>query len=224
MILDDGGWTAVRLSAWLAISVAPAYVVAGAWLAWALEFGLKRPGWLDILVTVPVAFPPVVIGFGLLWLLGRQSALGQSLSRMGIDFVFSFAGLWLAAVVAGLPLVVKTLQASLQTQGRELHETALDLGCRPIQAYWLVHLPLARGALASGVLLALARGMGEVGISLMLGGNILGRTETLSLAIFNAVTTGEYRQGAVLSAVLGAFCLLLFLLVRFFQPPSRVYR
>lgn len=218
---EDGTWAALQLSGWLALSVAPAYLLVGAWLAWALEFGLRRPGWLDALVTLPVAFPPVVIGFVLLWLLGRQSPLGQALAGLGIDFVFSFAGLWLAAFVAGLPLAVKTLQAALQTQGRELHETALDLGCRPVQAYWLVHLPLARAALASGVLLALARGMGEVGISLMLGGNILGRTETLSLAIFNAVTTGEYRQGAWLSAGLGLFCLGLFALVRLFTPSRK---
>ncbi len=218
---EDGAWAALRLSGWLALSVTPAYLLVGAWLAWALEFGLRRPGWLDALVTLPVAFPPVVIGFVLLWLLGRQSPLGQALAGLGIDFVFSFAGLWLAAFVAGLPLAVKTLQAALQTQGRELHETALDLGCRPAQAYWLVHLPLARAALASGVLLALARGMGEVGISLMLGGNILGRTETLSLAIFNAVTTGEYRQGAWLSVGLGVFCLGLFALVRLFTPSRK---
>lgn len=218
---EDSAWAALQLSGWLALSVTPAYLLVGAWLAWALEFGLRRPGWLDALVTLPVAFPPVVIGFVLLWLLGRQSPLGQALASLGIDFVFSFAGLWLAAFIAGLPLVVKTLQAALQTQGRELHETALDLGCRPAQAYWLVHLPLARAALASGVLLALARGMGEVGISLMLGGNILGRTETLSLAIFNAVTTGEYRQGAWLSAGLGLFCLGLFALVRLFTPSRK---
>ena len=218
---EEGAWAALQLSGWLALSVTPAYLLVGAWLAWALEFGLRRPGWLDALVTLPVAFPPVVIGFVLLWLLGRQSPLGQALAGLGIDFVFSFAGLWLAAFVAGLPLAVKTLQAALQTQGRELHETALDLGCRPVQAYWLVHLPLARAALASGVLLALARGMGEVGISLMLGGNILGRTETLSLAIFNAVTTGEYRQGAWLSVGLGVFCLGLFALVRLFTPSRK---
>ncbi|WP_374407502.1 molybdate ABC transporter permease subunit [Hydrogenophaga sp.] len=220
-MFDDSAWAALRLSAWLAVTVSPAYVLAGAWLAWALEFGLRRPGWLDLVVTLPVAFPPVVIGFVLLWALGRQSPLGRSLAALGVDFVFSFAGLWLAAFVAGLPLAVKTLQAALQTQSRELHETALNLGCRPWQAYWLVHLPIARAALASGVLLALARGMGEVGISLMLGGNILGRTETLSLAIFNAVTAGEYRQGAGLSALLGAFCLLLFGLVRLFNPARK---
>jgi molybdate transport system permease protein len=135
-----------------------------------------------------------------------------------VDFVFSFAGLWLAAFISGLPLAVKTLQTALQTQPRELHETALTLGCKPFSAFWLVHLPIARVALLTGVLLALARGMGEVGISLMLGGNILGRTETLSLAIFNAVTAGELQQGAVLSVLLGGFCLALFGLVHLLQP------
>ncbi|MDR3369522.1 ABC transporter permease subunit [Rhodoferax sp.] len=207
-------WLSVRLALW----VLPAYVLAGSLLAWALVFGLKRPGWLDALVTLPIAFPPVVIGFVLLWLLGRQTALGQLLATMDISFVFSFAGLWLAAFISGVPLVVKTLQAALEMQSRDMHETALTLGCTPFAAFWLVHLPIARSALLTGVLLALARGMGEVGISLMLGGNILGRTETLSLSIFNSVTTGDYRQGAVLSGLLGGVCLSLLALVRWLQP------
>ena len=219
MSLSEPALAAVWLSARLALTVTPAYLLVGALLAWALVFGLTRPGWLDALVTVPIAFPPVVLGFGLLWLLGRQGPLGRWLQAVGVDFVFSFAGLWLAAFVSGLPMVVKTLQTALQTQPRALHETALTLGCRPFAAFWLVHLPIARVALLSGVLLALARGMGEVGISLMLGGNILGRTETLSLAIFNAVTAGEVTEGAVLSALLGGFCLALFGLVRWLHPP-----
>jgi molybdate transport system permease protein len=154
-------------------------------------------------------------------LLGRQTPLGQTLAAWHLGFVFSFLGLWLAAFVAGLPLVVKTLQAALQMQPRELHETALTLGCKPFAAFWLVHLPIARTALLTGVLLALARGMGEVGISLMLGGNILGRTETLSLAIFNSVTAGDYQQSALLSALLGGFCLGLLALVRWLQPQTR---
>lgn len=218
MTLSDPALAALWLSTRLALTVAPAYLLVGALLAWALVFGLKRPGWLDALVTVPIAFPPVVLGFGLLWLLGRQSPLGHWLQTVGVDFVFSFAGLWLAAFISGLPLAVKTLQTALQTQPRELHETALTLGCKPFAAFWLVHLPIARVALLTGVLLALARGMGEVGISLMLGGNILGRTETLSLAIFNAVTAGELQQGAVLSVLLGGFCLALFGLVHLLQP------
>jgi molybdate transport system permease protein len=217
-MLSDDALAALWLSVRLALWVLPAYVLAGALLAWALVFGLKRPGWLDALVTLPMAFPPVVIGFGLLWLLGRQTALGQLLGAMDVGFVFSFAGLWLAAFISGVPLVVKTLQTALEMQPRDLHETALTLGCKPFAAFWLVHLPIARSALLTGVLLALARGMGEVGISLMLGGNILGRTETLSLSIFNSVTTGDYRQGALLSSLLGGFCLGLLALVRWLQP------
>lgn len=220
-MLSDDALAALWLSARLALWVLPAYVLAGALLAWALVFGLKRPGWLDALVTLPIAFPPVVIGFALLWLLGRQTALGQLLAAMDIGLVFSFAGLWLAAFIAGVPLVVKTLQTALQTQPRDLHETALTLGCTPFSAFWLVHLPIARSALLTGVLLALARGMGEVGISLMLGGNILGRTETLSLSIFNAVTTGDYRQGALLSSLLGGICLGLLAVVRWLQPTGQ---
>jgi molybdate transport system permease protein len=219
--LSDEAWAALCLSARLALWVTPAYGLVGALLAWALVFGLKRPGWLDALVTIPIAFPPVVIGFALLWLLGRQTLLGQTLTAWGLGFVFSFAGLWLAAFVSGLPLVVKTLQTALQMQPRELHETALTLGCKPFAAFWLVHLPIARAALLTGVLLALARGLGEVGISLMLGGNILGRTETLSLAIFNSVTAGDYQQGAWLSGLLGGFCLSLLALVRWMQPKTQ---
>lgn len=220
-MLDAQAWAALELSLRLLVLMVPAYVAAGAFLAWALVFGLRRPAWLDMLVTLPIAFPPVVIGFVLLWLLGRQSPLGRGLALVGVDMVFSFAGLWLAEFIAGVPLVVKTLQAALQTQPRDMHETALDLGCRPVAAYCLVHLPVAKAALATGTLLAMARGMGEVGISLMLGGNILGRTETLSLAIFNAVTAGDYRQGAWLSVCLGGFCLGLFALVHLFQPRSK---
>ena len=208
---------ALWLSTRLAVLLVPAYVLGAALLAWLLVFRLERSAWLDALVTVPVVFPPVVIGFALLWLLGRETPLGQLLLAWHVSPVFHFSGLWLAAFIAGLPLAVKPLQTALQTQPRALHETALTLGCRPRCAYLRVHLPLALPALLSGLLLALARGMGEVGISLMLGGNILGRTETLSLAVFNAVTTTETAQAALGSALLGAFSLLLFTAIRFLQ-------
>lgn len=195
---------ALWLSTELAVLLVPAYVLGAAWLGWLLVFKLRRNAWLDALVTVPVVFPPVVIGFALLWLLGRETPLGQALHALHVSPVFHFSGLWLAAFVAGLPLAVKPLQTALQVQPRSLHETALTLGCKPRCAYWRVHLPLARG-------------IGEVGISLMLGGNILGRTETLSLAVFNAVTTSETAQAALGSALLGGFSLLLFAAIRILQ-------
>lgn len=210
-------WAALWLSLKIAALVVPAYALAAIVLCYALQFGLRRPGWLDALVTLPLMFPPVVIGFVLLWLLGRQSPLGQALGVIGIEVVFSFWGLWLAAFIAGLPLAVKTLQTALQTHPRDWHEVAITLGRSPRNVYLTLHLHAAAPALLGGLMLALARGMGEVGISLMLGGNIIGRTETLSLAIFNTVTTGDYAQAAWLSALLGGFSLLLFVAVRWLQ-------
>ncbi|MGQ9725252.1 MAG: molybdate ABC transporter permease subunit [Tepidimonas sp.] len=215
--LHPNAWAALWLSAKIAVCALPAYALAAVVLCYALQFGLKRPAWLDALVTVPLVFPPVVIGFGLLWLFGRESLLGQGLQALGIDLIFTFEGLLLAAFLAGLPLAVKTLQTALQTHPRVWHEAALTLGREPRNVYLTVHLPIAMPALLSGLLLALARGMGEVGISLMLGGNILGRTETLSLAIFNTVTAGDYAQAGLLSALLGGFALVLFIAVRVLQ-------
>jgi molybdate transport system permease protein len=215
--LTPDAWAALWLSTKIAALALPAYALAAVLLCYALQFGLKRPAWLDALVTVPLVFPPVVIGFGLLWLLGRESPLGRGLQALGVNFIFTFPGLLLAAFIAGVPLAVKTLQTALQTQPKAWHEVALTLGRGPRNVYLTVHLPIALPALLSGLLLALARGMGEVGISLMLGGNILGRTETLSLAIFNTVTTGDYAQAGLLSALLGAFSLVLFVAVRMLQ-------
>ncbi|MGC8807369.1 MAG: molybdate ABC transporter permease subunit [Thiomonas sp.] len=215
--LTPDAWAALWLSTQIAVLALPAYALAAVLLCYALQFGLRRPAWLDAVVTIPLVFPPVVIGFGLLWLLGRESLLGRWLQTLGINFIFTFPGLLLAAFIAGLPLAVKTLQTALQTHPRVWHEVALTLGRGPRNAYLTMHLPIALPALLGGLLLALARGMGEVGISLMLGGNILGRTETLSLAIFNTVTTGDYAQAGLLSALLGAFSLVLFVAVRMLQ-------
>lgn len=217
MALSHDAWSALWLSLKIALAVLPAYALGAVALGYLLVFGLRHPGWLDALVTIPLVFPPVVIGFALLWLSGRQSLAGQALRALGVDLVFSFSGLWLAAFIAGLPLAVKTLQTALQTHPKVWHEVALTLGRSPWRVYATMHLPIALPALLGGLLLALARGMGEVGISLMLGGNIIGRTETLSLAIFNTVITGDNAQAAALSALLGGFSLALFVAVRVLQ-------
>ena len=215
--LTPDAWAALWLSTQIALFALPAYALAAVLLCYTLQFGLRRPAWLDALVTIPLVFPPVVIGFGLLWLLGRESLLGRGLQTLGVNFIFTFPGLLLAAFIAGLPLAVKTLQTALQTHPKVWHEVALTLGRGPRNVYATMHLPIALPALLGGLLLALARGMGEVGISLMLGGNIIGRTETLSLAVFNTVTTGDYAQAGLLSSLLGGFSLLLFVAVRALQ-------
>ncbi len=166
---------------------------------------------VDFLVTLPLVFPPIATGFALLMLLGRDGLLGQWL---GLDFIFSFKGVVLASFVAGLPLVVKPIQAALSGDMRRLAETAYVLGKGRWQTFILVLLPNIRRNVAAGMLLALGRSLGEVGITLMLGGNVLGKTNTLSLEIYNAVFSGEFDRAFVLSCMIGIVSMLMFVFLK----------
>lgn len=166
---------------------------------------------VDFLVTLPLVFPPIATGFVLLMVLGRNGPLGRWL---GLDVIFSFQGLVLAAFVSGLPLVVKPVQAALRGSARQLAETAYVLGKGPLETYVRVLLPTIRRNVAAGMFLALGRSLGEVGITLMLGGDIIGKTNTLSLEIYNAVFSGEFDRAMVLSAIIGIISLGLFLVLR----------
>ncbi len=173
---------------------------------------------LDALVTLPLVFPPIVIGYALLLLLGRE---GWLVAWLPLDWrphwVFSETGLVIAAVVAGLPLMVKPSQAAFAEVDGSLRKAAASLGARSWQVILLIDLPLARPGIAAGVILAGGRAMGEVGISLMLGGNISGRTETLSLAVYNHVLGSETDCANALSLVLVGVAALAFFQLRRLQ-------
>jgi len=166
---------------------------------------------VDFLVTLPLVFPPIATGFILLMLLGRAGLIGQVLP---VDIVFSFPGVVIAAFVAGLPLVVKPVEAALRGNVKQLAEASRVLGKSEWQTFWFVLLPNVKRNVASGWFLALGRSLGEVGITLMLGGNIIGRTNTLSLEIYNAVFSGEFERALVLSAIIGIFSLTIFIALK----------
>lgn len=191
-------------------------LLVGGAISWQLA---RRPWrgnlWLDVLVTLPLVFPPIVLGYALLLLLGRQGWLAQWLpAGLQPAVVFTPTGLVLAAFVAGLPLMVKPAQNAWAATPPRLREAAAMLGLSPWQTFWRVELPLAKRGLAAGLILAGGRGLGEVGLSLMLGGNIVGRTETLSLAIFNQVLDGQLDCANQLSLLLCLLALPVFLLLR----------
>lgn len=184
---------------------------------------LSRPSgrlrWLaDTLVTLPLIFPPIATGFLLLLLLGQFSPVGRQLAEtFGMRLVFSETAIVLAAFVAGLPLMVKPLQTALSSQRlAELKAASATLGASPAMTLLRITLPLVKGPLLVGAMLALGRSLGEVGITLMLGGNIVGRTNTLSLEIYNSVFSGDYERAMLLCAVLAAISLTLFSGVRRF--------
>ncbi|ACS78369.1 molybdate ABC transporter permease subunit [Maridesulfovibrio salexigens] len=178
-----------------------------------LAFWLSRSkgvlhNFIDTAVTLPLVFPPVATGFVLLFLLGRR---GPAAELFGDSIIFGFPGLVVAAFIAGLPLLVKPVQAALKSaEAAKLHEVAAVLGKSETEIFLKVLLPCTKRAIAAGTLLALARSLGEVGMSLMLGGNVIGRTNTLSLEIYNAVFNGEFERAAVLSSIIGIASITIF--------------
>jgi molybdate transport system permease protein len=168
-------------------------------------------GVVDFLVTLPLIFPPIAMGFALLLLLGRNGLVGR---LTGMDIIFSFPGLVIASCVAGLPLIVKPIESALRGNAIRLAETAYVLGKSRWATFFLVLLPTIRRSVMAGWFLAVGRSLGEVGITLMLGGNIIGKTNTLSLEIYNAVFSGEFDRALVLSCIIGLVSLGIFVTLK----------
>lgn len=191
-------------------------LVLGTALGWLLaRRRFAGHGLLDALVTLPLVFPPIVLGYFLLMLLGRQGWVTQWLPPLlQPEIVFTRTGLVIAAFVAGLPLMVKPAQAAFAGIPQRLREAAALLGHRPWSVFWHIDVPLARRGVAAGLVLAGGRALGEVGLSLMLGGNIAGRTETLSLAIYNHVMDGNLACANTLSLLLAGIAVLAFFVLR----------
>jgi molybdate transport system permease protein len=182
-------------------------------LAWWLAQTHSRARvFIDAVVSLPLVLPPTVLGFYLLLLLGPQGWLGRLLQALGLPSpVFSFGGLVIGSMLYSLPFVVQPLRDSFQGVGRRALEVAATLRASPLDRFFSIALPLAaRGGLSAAVL-SFAHTLGEFGVVLMIGGNIPGRTQTASIAIFNHVETLDYRAAHRLSATLLVSCLLLLL-------------
>ncbi len=216
ILLQPDTLACIRLSAYTACVVMPLLAVCGVALGYIL--GRRQGKWisvLDFFVTLPLIFPPIATGFLLLMLLGRRSMVGSFLHNvLGLEMIFSFWSIVLAAFIAGMPLIVKQVQAAIRGETSRLIEASYVLGKSPTITFFRVVLPSIRKSIAIGLSLAFARSLGEVGITLMLGGNISGKTSTISLEVYNAVFTGEYDRAFVLVFLLGTITLLLIYLTR----------
>lgn len=221
MLAETCAWTSIPLTLKVMGWSVLLQLALGVPIAWALaRCAFRGKALLDALVTVPLVFPPIVIGYALLLLLGREGWLLAWLPQeWRPHWVFSETGLVIAAVAAGLPLMVKPSQAAFAEIDESLREVAATLGARPWQVFMKIELPQARLGILAGLVLAAGRAMGEVGISLMLGGNISGRTETLSLAVYNHVLGSETDCASALSLVLTGVAALAFFLLRKFEKP-----
>jgi molybdate transport system permease protein len=152
--------------------------------------------------------------------LGRHGFIGEPLEALfGVRIVFSQAGVILAAYVAGLPLFVRPVESALRRgEIKDLAQAARTLGLGPVKAFLFVSAPQVGAVLGSGLLLALARAFGEVGVTMMLGGNVVGRSNTLSLEIFNSVAHAEFGRAMALCAILAGAGLVFYVVFEKLTP------
>lgn len=194
----------------------------------AVAFGLSR--WrsrlcnvLDAVLTLPLVLPPTVLGYYLLVLLGRRGALGAWLDHWGLNPVFTWQGAVIASTLAAFPLVQKAARAAFEEVDPRLEDAAGVLGLSPAAIFFRISLPLAAKGITAGTLLAFARALGEFGATLMIAGNLPGRTQTLSVAIYSAIEAGDDAGANMLVLVASVTCIAALLLANRLtrQPPRR---
>lgn len=161
---------------------------------------------LDVLCTLPMVLPPTVLGYYLILLFGRSGLFGPAMQNMGLQLMFSWQGAVTAATVVIFPLVYRSARAALEQVDVSLEQAARTLGAPEWKVFFYVTLPLASRSILSGAMLAFARGMGEFGATLMIAGNIPGKTKTLALAIYDAFQAGNDELASMLVLVTSAIC------------------
>ncbi len=197
-------WSAVTLSVQVAALATAANAGLGLPIAWLLaKRRFRGKAVLDVLVTLPLVLPPTVTGYYLIVLLGRRGWLGAPLfGWTGWTIAFTWYAAVVAATAMALPLLVRAARAAFESVDRDLERAARTLGRSEWQIALEVTVPLARNGILAGLVLAFARALGEFGATLMLAGNIPGKTATVPLAIYTAVQTGEAGQAWFLVLVL----------------------
>jgi len=173
--------------------------IAIAWLFARKEWPLKSV--VETVILLPLVMPPVSTGLILLKIFGRRSPVGQWLYDLGIEIVFNWKGVLIAMAVMSFPLLVRSVRTSFSEVNPRLEQIAATLGASARRIFFVITIPLAYKGIVAGALLAFSRALGEFGATILLAGNIPGRTQTLSLAIFNFVQTGKDAEAYTLLAI-----------------------
>lgn len=215
MSISDADLAALFITLKLAGLTTVILLILGTPLAW----WLARSQWrfkyvLEALIALPLVLPPTVLGFYLLLTLSPNGILGGLIkSWTGSSLAFTFTGLVIGSVLYSMPFVVQPLQNAFASIGTRPLEVAATLRASPLDRFFTVSLPLARSGFLTATVLGFAHTIGEFGVVLMIGGNIPGKTQVLSIAIYDHVETLEYAQAHLLSAGLLLMSLILLIIV-----------
>jgi molybdate transport system permease protein len=199
---------------WLSLRVAALATVISLVLGLALAYLLANHKFrgrevLDALTTLPIVLPPTVLGYYLLVVLGRDSILGRLHEKVwGGPLVFTWQAAVVASTVHAVPLLVKAARAALESVDRSLEDAARTLGASEWRVFLRITLPLARRSVAAAAVFAFARALGDFGITIMIAGNIPGKTQTMAVAIYDAVESGNGALARTLVLVISAVAIV----------------
>ncbi len=204
-------WLTLRL----AVGTTAILLVVALPLAWWIASGHGATRALvQAVVALPLVLPPTVLGFYLLIMRGPLTAPGRLLTRvLGHPLAFSFSGLLVGSVIYSLPFAVQPLVAGFSSVGRGYLEAAAGLGARPAKMFFSVVLPMARLSVLTSAVLAFTHTVGEFGVVLMIGGNIPGATQTLSISLYDLVQEGNYAAAERTALLLVGFSLAALLVI-----------
>jgi molybdate transport system permease protein len=207
-------WSALTISIKTALTATAATLILGLLAA---KFVVRVKGFwkglLDVVFTLPMILPPTVAGYLLLIFFGRGGPAGQLLDRFGLSVVFSWSATVIAAAVVSFPLMYRAARGAFEQIDSNLYDAARTLGVSEIYIFWKITIPIALPGILGGVVLAFARALGEFGATMMLSGNIPGKTQTIPMAIYSSVMSGDLRGAAIWVALMIALSLVMIMLM-----------
>lgn len=209
----DAAWIALTLSLKVAGWATAINLLLGVGVGYALA-RWRFPGrdLVDAALTLPMVMPPTVLGYYLLVVIGSQGVVGAwLLEHFGIRLIFTWQAAVIAATIVSFPLVFKAARAAFETVDPQLEDAARTLGVGELAVFFRVSLPLAWRGVLAGLLLAFARALGEFGATLMVAGSIVGKTQTLSIAVYEAVQAGQDDTANFLVAITSITCIAVLL-------------
>lgn len=221
--MDYGFWFPVFLSIKVALVSAVLVVTTGIFIAIVLaRKNFRGKELLDVFLTLPMVLPPTVTGYYLVFLFGRNGLIGGFIYDLtGWSIMFTWQAAVLASYVVSIPLMIKTARAAIEDVDENLVNASLTLGKSEFETIWKVVLPLAKRGIMAGAVLSFARGIGEFGATLMLAGNIPGKTNTMPLAIYSFANSGEWSKGHLMVLFLTIFsAMILFCANRYSRKSS----
>lgn len=194
------------------IGIAIGYVLA--------KYNFRGKELLDSILTLPIVLPPTVTGYYLIVLLGRRGLVGQYIYELtGWTVTFTWQAVVIAASVIALPLMIKSARAAIESVDPHYEIVSYTLGKSRLETFFLITLPLAKRGILAGIILSFARALGEFGATLMLAGNIPGKTQTMPLAIYEAVISGEDKKAQLLALILTAISVVVVYLTNKLNRP-----